>query len=489
MNTNFYTAIHEQITRHPEKIFIKWATPERPVYYSGRDIYHLVALVVRNLKDKQVRQGDRILLAMPFSIESIATLLGVMSYGAVPVLASPAASQQEVLDLTEKPEIDAVAFQKSGLLSSLLLKLSKTKNVTANLNSYRIYHFEPQPLTGDGEDPALIIYNTTHKGTEFTVRSRAFLQAQFDAFNKHFPQYESQQDFPPSYLTLLHQLTSGRVTSVPEFPEYDVQHFQPEHTTAQLAFEKTEKVSGTVFYFRKILEVLKYNKILLPEVKEVNITGSPVPEYLAQRVKEIFVNATVKIVYDTPAAQPISVRKVEEQRDPSAGYCVGTISPDVEARIEFSEDLTVGKERYAAGIIEVKGKHVVNGRDDEWHITGDYGYFNEKKELFLTGRAGNETLVNGFGHYQLEHVVAHIPGVKHAAAIARDDAFDVYYEGEAEPVQITNALLEFFPANLIRSVQIVESMPVVSQNPGRIRYRTLKAKRSLKPTEELTDPT
>jgi acyl-CoA synthetase (AMP-forming)/AMP-acid ligase II len=240
----------------------------------------------------------------------------------------------------------------------------------------------------------------------------------------------------------------------------------------QINEENVDRLTGNVFYFKKLLGHLQHSGNILPGVKEIGIGGSPVPEYLPQLLKNYFVNATIHIIYGSTQAEPIAVRTVRELKDPTFGYFVGVIHPDIEIRIDSSQKVNAGKYKYPAGLIYVKGAHVVLEKDQEWLNTGDYGYLDGNNELYLTGRQGNETLVEGYGHYQIENILNNIPQINQVAAIANKATFDIFYEGKVEP-KVIRENLKMFPGSIINLIKPIKEMPLDNRHHSKILYQNL----------------
>ena len=124
-------------------------------------------------------------------------------------------------------------------------------------------------------------------------------------------------------------------------------------------------------------------------------------------------------------------------------------------------------------MIAVKGKHVVTDKNSEWFVTGDFGYLDENDNLILTARLGNEKLICGFSHYQIEHFSQNLPGVNNAAAIAETSTFKLYIEGDVNLSEIKVSLKTHFPKSLIRSVEKIEKMPMDRRHHSKILYKKL----------------
>ncbi len=140
---------------------------------------------------------------------------------------------------------------------------------------------------------------------------------------------------------------------------------------------------------------------------------------------------------------------------PLLGYCVGAIH--LSLRWQFrSTYAAYGQE---VGELLVAGPHVVLPEGEAWFATGDIGYVKDN-ELFLTARRGNETVIHGKQHYQLEHYLQHTEGISSVAALANKHTFDIVFEGTATVAAVQKALHQVIDAEAIGSITKTNKLPV-----------------------------
>lgn len=471
MDSNFYSAIHNNLSKNPDKIFLKWPDQEQTFYHiSGQVILKGVLSVYSSLKHKKINEGDKVVIGITFSPEFVFAVLGAMAYGAIPVLPPAGATRLSLFKFLFREKIKEIYTDiprgTSLFLASFGIKTIRPVSCNKKVSNIQIREVS-QNL------PALISFSSGSTGQPKAVyRTHKILKAQHLALKKSFPPGPDQQDFPLFPNILLHNLALGITTVIPDIPKFDVRRLDPEKVLTQIENEKVDSLTGNVFYFKKLLDYLEQNASLFPYVKELGIGGSPVPEYLPHLLKKYFINANVFVIYGSTQAEPIAIRKVEEQKDPALGYFVGAIHPDISFRITSSEKTKMGSKFYSVGHIEVNGIHVVLKKDQEWLETGDYGYLDDNRDLYLTGRKGNETLVQGYGHYQIENLLTTLTPIKQVAAIVNKDTFDIYYEGEVDPAKIRK-ILEVFPGSIINSIQPIEKIPVDNRHLSKILYQKL----------------
>lgn len=409
-------------------------------------------------------------IGIPFSPELVLAVLGVMAYGAIPVLPPVATTRVSLFKFLLREKIKGM-YSNMRPETILFLRAFGIKTILPVSGKRDLPHFKPRQVTQDLA--ALISFTSGSTGKpKMVCRTHKTLKAQHLALKKSFPPGPDQQDFPLFPNILLHNLSLGITTVIPDIPKFDVRLLEPEKVLAQIDKEKVHSITGNVYYFKKLLGYLQQNAKQLPNVKEIGIGGSPVPEYLPHLLKKYFVNANVFIIYGSTQAEPIAIRIVKDQKDPALGYCVGSLHPDISIRVTSSEKIKAGDKFFATGHIEVKGNHVVPEKDQEWLKTGDYGYINDEGELYLTGRLGNNIIIQGYSHYQIENLLATLTSVKQVAAIANKGIYDIYYEGDVDPAKIRK-VLEVVPGSIINVLRRIEKMPVDNRHHSKILYQKL----------------
>ncbi|MFD2784514.1 AMP-binding protein [Hymenobacter rubripertinctus] len=480
MDANFFATIHQTLSRHPEQVLVVWpAAPAQgpaAVSYTGRAILERVQTIRQALADARVRPAQAVLLALPVSLDLIAGVLACMALGAVPVLLPAAASAGAVPGLMRRGHVRAVLVPRplrwpARLLARTcgvqLVALSELPEVAAAVA-------EAGPVPGG--QAALVSHSSGSTGQPKAIRrSHAVLLAQHQAIKRVFPPWAGQRDFPLFPNVLLHNLAAGVVSILPDVPWCHDGQFDPARVVAQLVRERVQTLTGNVAYFRQLLTYLAHYPTPLPEVLAVGIGGSPVPEPLAQELRRAFPGAAVHIIYGASEAEPIAVREVTSALvSPLAGYCVGPVHPGLHWRIRPLGTLRRGAgPGPLVGEIQVSGPHVATPQPGQWLSTGDFGYVAHGL-LYLTGRLGNEQLHEGVQHYQIEHLLYHLPGVERVAARAEAAGFTVFVQGSVSRAAVAELLAQHFSPTLCRAIHFRPSLPVDARHHSKILYAQLR---------------
>ena len=478
MTTNFFHHIYTALQEFPAQEVVVW--PEvmgkaHPTIATAGKLLDSVTTTGRGLQQNGIRKGQKIILLLPIGPELISALLAVMAIGAVPVLPPAGISKTGFLKLIRREGYATILIPKApGLIASIAFKALKLKIVTtAGMSTSDQEWLQPEPV--DPDQAALISHSSGSTGQPKAIyRSHRVLTAQHKTLKQVFPPFEGQKDFPLFPNILLHNLAVGSKSVLPAIPNFNLTRLDPAKIEQQLIQEKINTLTGNVFYFRKLLERFKLKQLAFPQVTALGIGGSPVPENLANDLQKFFPNAGIYIIYGSSEAEPIAVRKVgEDTLNPAMGYAVGPVISGLECRILPIGKLNLLNGKIAeAGEILVRGKHVAT-QQNNWLHTGDFGYLNEAGKLFLTGRQGNEKIHQGVQHYQLEHLLQHLPGVNRVAARALPDGFTIYVEGNVTEKMIRETLSENFPSGIINAILFHQKLPVDSRHHSKILYAKL----------------
>lgn len=292
---------------------------------------------------------------------------------------------------------------------------------------------------------------------------------------------------------MLHNLAVGALSLLPDLPGGRLAALEPARVLAQLAAGQVQTLTGNVFYFKALVDYLDQQPAAFPQVRALGIGGSPVPEGLLTALAPYFPRAARYVIYGSSEAEPIAVRAVAagEQLDPRRGYCVGQPAAGLALRLRDPAPVWQPDEAdtsfinnhlptpYLAGEVLVRGPHVAlppGTAPGDWLATGDVGYFDAHGRLWLVGRRGPSALVRGVGHYQVEHLLRHLPGVAQVAALpgAQARGFELAVAGPATAAAVRAAVEAGFGPGLVSRVRHRARLPVDGRHLSKIRYDLLK---------------
>lgn len=475
--SNFCEHIFRSLLKDIHREVLIWPEPGvEPLVFTSSMVMNRVSAIREELQARQVAAGQRVLLALPFQFDLLCTLLAVMAEGAIPVLPPAKASPRALVRLLREQKIQAVVTQgKVKFLFSVLLKWLGTHHLQTESTRFSSPRWlAPQAVSPD--QPALISHSSGSTGQPKAIyRSHRVLQAQHLVLKEAFPPWPGQRDFPLFPNVLLHNLAAGTTSVLPDLPWADLPQLDPAKLVRQLQNGQIQSLTGNVFYFRKLLPYLERHQVVLPSVLALGLGGSPVPEYLPHTLQKHFPRAKVFVIYGSSEAEPIAVREVSgAPANPALGFAVGPVQPSLELRIRPGGEVRLPDgAAYPTGEVVVRGPHVAAATQNGWLITGDYGYLNQQGSLCLTGRRGNERLHGGVQHYQVEHVLLHLPGIEQAAVRSLASGFQVFVQGLADKEEVREALTRAFPGVPFLSISLRENLPVDTRHYSKILYPNL----------------
>ena len=431
---------------------------------------HHVNEIRQQLLAQKIRSGDICLLAIPTSPHAIVAILALMAEGAIPMLPPADMTLKQGRKIRRQHQIQAIITNQHPSLRVRLLGLFfriRLINATAQATRSAV----SQPIEVAGPPVALITFSSGSTGQPKAIeRSHDVLIAQHRAILRVFPKRATPLDFPLFPNVLLHNLATGIGTVMPHIPDFRLDQLVPKEIITQIQQEGVRTLTGNVFYFTRLLDHAASQSIELSQVEAVGVGGSPVPELLLERVQKLFRSAKIYVIYGSSEAEPIAVREFTEPKDPLLGYAVGPIHPGLEWKLASGSPLAPEDGR---GELLVKGPHVVVPAGEEWFATGDIGYVRDR-ELFLTARRGNEAVIGGKQHYQLEHYLQHQKGIEKAAALANERFFDIIFEGTLAEAAVRAALNQVIAPDCINTIRRVETLPMDRRHYSKILYRELK---------------
>ena len=465
--TNFYTLIDQASVAYPQTLAIRWPLATGCVDLTFAQLTQRVDAIRQMLQTKGVRGGDVCLVAIPISPQAIVVTLALMAEGAVPLLPPAGMRFAQWRSIRKQYPVKAIITeQRPPFKVKLLCVLSQVKLIkvaealTASAGG--------APAEVVDTQAALITFSSGSTGRPKAIeRSHAVLKQQHRAILKCFPAKVGQLDFPLFPNILLHNLATGIGTVMPRIPGFQLEALSPEAVVKQIQQEGVHSLTGNVFYFTKLVAYALQYDIQLPTVEAVGVGGSPVPEILLRQLQQIFCSAKIYVIYGSSEAEPIAVRTFTELQDPLLGYAVGKIHLWLEYKLISTGLLP------EVGELLVKGPHVVLPPGKEWFATGDIGYVQDGK-LFLTARRGNERVIGGKQHYQLEHYLQHLEGIRKVAALAYEHAFEIVFEGGTEIATVRAALHRVIAPQHISKITKVDTLPVDRRHHSKILYHQLK---------------
>ena len=421
--------------------------------------------LANSLREAGLKNGDRVVVMVPMSIELYIVVITLLKMGAITVFIDPWVGLKQIIHCCELTQPTAfIGIRKSHLLRifSNVLRRIPVKIVTngpaffgetilQNLLDSGKPEFQTEPVCE--EDTALITFTTGSTGTpKGANRTHGFLLAQQKVLSESIKLTPQDIDLPALPIFVLKNMANNVTSVLPLMNFLKPSEVNPDWILQQFRDWNVTTSIGSPAFFEPIARFCLERKIKLEKVRAIFTGGGPVKPELIEMLTKILPNGTANIVYGSTEAEPISLISAKEILTDSEhltktgqGNCVGSPIEDIEVRIIKIQDVPINfKEtdwdrlllpQDKIGEIIVTGNHVnkdyyknpeavrENKFMDEqgftWHRTGDTGYFDVKGRLWLVGRVKNRVIRAGQEMYplQIEPLVNQLPFVKLSALI------------------------------------------------------------------------
>jgi acyl-CoA synthetase (AMP-forming)/AMP-acid ligase II len=422
--------------------------------------------VVATLKQRGLHAGDKVLLAVPISIDTYVVMLALLKAGMVIMHIDPAHGTSKVAQILQAWPPAAIVASKPilmfGLLFPELRRIQKRFVVGGRVRGATLLCNDrpsqvPAPVSArSAADSAILSFTSGSTGEpKALIRTHGFLRKQMEILNRLAKTSADDIDFVAMPMFVLFNL-ANRVTSV--LPACNMKHpgrADPRIVLSQLHTERATRMVASPALLERLADHCLIQKQTIPDLRCISTGGGPVGTTLPQRLRTIAPNAIIKTVYGSTEAEPIASIDAHEvsivdrlKTREGAGLLVGKAVRGCAVRIIQSEpgcaleSLTdeafanVCVATGAAGEIVVSGEHVISGyadaardrftkikvQDTVWHRTGDAGYFDALGRLWLVGRcaAALSDYRGTVYPFQVEYAVSAVRGVRRAALIQKD---------------------------------------------------------------------
>jgi len=468
---NFVDLIYDALKRKPDAELIHWPTSTGYAVSTSSDLLSDITLKRSIFRMTGFQKGKHIMLLQPLSPEIIGIMIALMAEGCAVVFPPSGGGLKFLLKSRQLAKIDGVVLAPGAskmLRLTLWIMRFKTLRFSDRAKALTPPAYQKPQGVAD-EDLALISFSSGSTGESRPIyRSHGVLRAQHETIGRQFPSFEGQLDLPLFPNILLHHLATGSACVIPDIPNWKLNELDPERIFSQIEKLGVNTLTGNVYYFKALTSAAKGRTF--EKVQACGIGGSPVPEFLLESVQGLFPKATIYVIYGATEAEPIAVRPYENSASRWGWYRVGKPIEGIELRLENAASAN-GDDKTSIGEVQVRGAHVISG-SNSWHATGDFGYLNDG-ELFLTGRKGNETTIEGWQHYMIEHGLSSIEGLAQVAAIPRANAFDIHFSGPCDNQELKEALSQKLPNRIIGKITKHKALPTDRRHLSKILYRQI----------------
>lgn len=478
------------------------------------------------LQASGLRQGDRVLVFQPMSIELYVALLGIFRLGLVATVLDPSTGRRQVEQCCRiahpkgfigpaRMHLLRIRFRGLRRIEHHFVTAGWAPAATSWTKLDRLAPLQ-EIADSDSSDAALLTFTSGSTGVpKATIRSHRFLLAQHAALSESLELEPGEVDLTTLPIFVLANLASGVTTVIPKGNLRRPGYINPEPILDQIHRHRIMRASGPPTLYARLLgdgnpRDQQPHKPHLSGFTKLYTGGAPVFPPLLQKLRAALPECRVIVIYGSTEAEPIAHLdwREAELEDLNAmyggqGLLVGSPVRQIELRIlpnqwgEPIESMTEAELAECslpsgeAGEIMVVGDNVlsgyVNGVGDEetkfrvgdkiWHRTGDAGYLDAQGRLWLLGRAG-AVIQDEHGTiypFAAECAASQLTWIRRSALVPRSGKRLLAVElNEGAPVTADQHVKELLSWAYLDKVAVVPRVPVDRRHNAKIDYPQLE---------------
>ena len=383
-----------------------------------KELYSKVSKLKKYIESKGIKEGDKVLVLVPMSLELYVVMLSIWSIGAT-VCFMDAGFIKNGMKKNEFNEVDGViGITKYLLYSNINKNLSKLKikinvNVIDKIKEAEILQIEEV----DNNFPAILTYTSGTTGKpKIAARTHDFLQYQGEVLEKCLNYEQNDIELSSVPIFTLSNINVGITTVVADGKFSDLGKSNPEKLIRQIEKNDVNRIMAAPGLLNKIVEYCLNNDIKLEKISKIFTGGGAIFLDYIENLKIVCPNAKIVTLYGSTEAEPIAELNIEdmtnkdiEETKNGKGILAGNIIGVEDCKIIKTGIKEIGKitkedfenlQKTDVGEIVVTGKNVlkgyVNGVGDKenkfsvdgkiYHRTGDMGIIDKENKLWLKGK-------------------------------------------------------------------------------------------------------
>jgi acyl-CoA synthetase (AMP-forming)/AMP-acid ligase II len=513
---NLIEVFQQQVAKNPDRPAL--VTAKRSISFA--ELEKSSAQAATFLQQQDLVKGDAILVFQPITIELYEALLGIFRAGMVAMFVDPQSGRDHIQRCCErKPPQGFIGSSKAQLLrllSASIRAIPKKINIGLPIpgtSHWRKLYQLPAANTlveTDNSDAALLTFTSGSTGLpKAAVRTHGFLLAQHKVLEESIDLQAGQTDLTTLPIFVLANLASGVTSVIPDANLLAPGQIEPAPVIKQIQQWQPDRSAASPAFYERLLDYCEAQDIKLESFKQIYTGGAPVFPRLLARLQQYAPNARVEAVYGSTEAEPIAhvdfkdiTKEDNDKMLNGGGLLTGKPVAMIKCRIiadqtdheihdmSQHEFAALARDVGRAGEIVVAGDHVLSGYlggigDSEtkfkidgkvWHRTGDAGYFDSQRRLWLLGRcsAKLQDKAETLYPFAVETAAYQHDAVKRAAIVTYQEQRVLLLECYAGQQIDTNQLAKQLDwVSLDRIVQ-VDEIPVDKRHNAKVDYPALK---------------
>lgn len=450
--------------------------------------------------EQGIKKGDRVLVFVPMSIDLYRIVLALFYLGATAVFLDEWVNKKRLELCCELANCRGFIGVRKARIFSLFSK--ELRKIPLKLSLTGRGNTPLKPCVMYEEDPALITFTTGSTGTPKAAnRTHGFLQEQFKVLIDEIQPSPEDIDMPVLPIVLFVNLGIGCTSVIADFKMSKLEKMKKEKIEKQIRTTKVNRITASPSFFNHLAEYAQQSTANFTGIEKIFTGGGPVFPDQAKLYESAFPRATIKIVYGSTEAEPISsITSTQLQHytsELSNGLAVGTVYHKTNLKIipfqnQPIPSLTEVELKNSQvnsgelGEIIVAGDHVLKNyynnqaftrnkiivENTIWHRTGDCGFL-QKNQLFLTGRCEQIIEHQGkiYSPFVIEHQLRAMKGIRLGTVLLIEDKLTIIIESSLSKEILKKKLQLFEYDQLI----ITKKIPRDARHHTKIDYAQLKS--------------
>ncbi len=402
------------------------------------------------LKKIGITKGDRIIIFLPMSLDMYVAMFAVQRIGAIAVFLDSWARAGHLGATAEcvGPKGMVSFAQAFQLVDQVPEFKTMPIRIMYGPGENFTHKFEELMAPGDcpmeaveSETTALITFTTGSTGKpKGANRTHRFLSAQHHALSHVIPYAATDIDMPIFPIFSLNNLATGVTTVLPAINLAAPSEYDPAILTNQILNNKINCATMSPSNLVGLSKFCAEHGIMLSQMKRMVTGGAPISRDDVEKYYKIAPQSELWVLYGSTEAEPMAHIEgrdmLKEKRNADAeiveeGVNVGHISEDVDYKFvklvdgpiilgsggwseiempvgEVGEFICTGDhvcKEYYNNPDAFKATKIKGPEGAVYHRTGDLGYLDQEKNLWLVGRVNNAIVREGKYYFPVKSEV------------------------------------------------------------------------------------
>ncbi|MDL2246827.1 acyl--CoA ligase, partial [Methanobrevibacter sp. OttesenSCG-928-K11] len=402
--------------------------------YNSKEILSIVSEIGRQLKEKDIKKGDRVLIYLNNSPEYLFSLLAIWRIGGVAIPTNIIFTIHELEYIVNDSDSKLIITDENN--KDIIKELKIPNYIVPNIEKYRKSEILPVVNT-EWDDLCQLQYTS---GTTGKPKGSMLTHGNwFTAIHNECDVLTLKQDdiflgiYPMAHVGISWGISALRAGALYIMMEkYNLNDY-----LSICEKEKVTVLTGMPPVIHSLTTLNEEQVFKLETVREIICGGGPLHKKIW---KEFYEKYQIPVINSYGLSETIvigtgTVIRPEDYSSADKFESVGHPVCFSQVKIVDEVDSSKNLEKYENGEIALRGPAVAKGYwnmeketkesflDDGWFLTGDIGYIDKDNRLFITDRKKDMIVMSGWKIYptEVEEVLINHPSVKEIAMFSIED--------------------------------------------------------------------